>query len=170
MFGPKVTSKNRAEPFPAKAPREDAGGDTEVNVQDSPIDELTQEVSEPLKEPPRDRTKAARLELSSLKEALEAGWSPVDLGGNGDCGDRALANAFHTQTNPENLSQQEVVKEAAWLRAQMICHVEKHAERLQSVLVKEKNTSPEVPAPKNSIRNWISDAARPDTWIDGLAL
>ena len=52
----------------------------------------------------------------------------------------------------------------------MIAHVEKHLERFEAVLVKDKDVAPEDPAPYMSIKSWISEAAKPGTWIDGLAL
>ena len=119
---------------------------------------------------PPELNKAPHREPASLKEAMDLGWTLVDLGGVRDCGYRALANAFHTQNNPQDLNQTQAQQDAAWLRTTMICHVEKHSERLQTVLVKDKNVSPEAPTPQSCIKAWVAEASKATTWIDGLAL
>ncbi|CAE7235838.1 ATL39, partial [Symbiodinium sp. CCMP2456] len=109
-------------------------------------------------------------EPGSLQEALDAGWQPIDAGGDGDCGYSAIADALHRQKHAHSLSPDECRAEAAWLRTIMVSHIEKHHDRFESVLVKDKNAAPEDPTPYMSIKSWISEAAKPGTWIDGLAL
>ena len=111
----------------------------------------------------RHQTKTAYGGPASLAEALNGGWCLVDQGGNGDCGYRALANAFHVQSNGGQA-------DALWLRHQVVLHVQKHADRFGDFLAKDVDTAPEDKSPTENIQEWLHKAGEQGTWIDGVAL
>eukprot|EP00439_Symbiodinium_sp_Y106_P020222 s7554_g2.t1 len=102
-------------------------------------------------------------EVMACQEALNGGWCLVDQGGNGDCGYRALANAFHVQSNGGQA-------DALWLRHQVVLHVQKHADRFGDFLAKDVDTAPEDKSPTENIQEWLHKAGEQGTWIDGVAL
>ena len=166
--GPIRERPSRAQPYPATtqldAPSPPEGPDIGATPEESDMDVAAQaDIPEPQLQLPHR-------EPGSLKEAMDAGWQLVDAGGEGDCGYRAIADALHRQKHAHNLSHDECRAEAAWLRTLMVSHIEKHHDRFESVLVKDKNTAPEEPTPYMGLKSWISEAAKPGTWIDGLAL
>ena len=108
---------------------------------------------------------------ASLAEALSSSWCLVDLGGNGDCGYRALANAFHVQSSGgQNLTAEAAQADASWLRTQVVLHVQKHAERFGDFLAKDVDIAPEDKSSSASIQEWLQKAGEQGTWIDGVAL
>ena len=69
---------------------------------------------------------------SQNNEAID-GWRPVDQGGAGDCGYRAIAQARHW------LLSQACQREAAWLRAQVVQYVLTHKERFIEFLAQDRD-------------------------------
>ena len=52
----------------------------------------------------------------------------------------------------------------------MVAHVEKHAERLETVLVKDKSIPPDAPTFRPSIKQWVADASKASSWTDAVGL
>ena len=137
--GPIRDRPRRAEPCPANTQMDPVTASQAQDIPPTPEEadmDTTVQVGE-------SKVQLSCRELGSFKDALDSGWELVDAGGSGDCGFRAIVAALYRQQNQSSMSFDECKSEAAWFRTLMTAHIEKHFDRFESVLVRDRDVAPE---------------------------
>ena len=112
----------------------------------------------------------AKDEIEVLKEK---GYQVVDLGGQGDCGFRAVAAGIEYNKDPTKVISPENAKtQGAKLRGMAVTYCRKHVKEFLPFFCKDINVPPEEPSVEcqRVFSEWIDEMVLPRTWIDGLAL
>ena len=176
---PKLSApgQDAAPPEPLRTPVQDAttmdlDADTEAppGEDDSgvvPPSQLDEDAGEAERRGPRSRSPVRPRGAPSLNpptdpsEAQRSGWRIRDLGGNGDCLFRAVAECLAHQESPSKALREAeaAVARGAMLRSESVAHARKHADRFAQLF-----------ASRDLYEAWLAKAPCQNTWAEGKLL
>ena len=116
----------------------------------------------------------SELSPADVDEAVKLGWERRDVGGAGDCMYRAFAAAkYAMESKGQIISEEQLKKDAADLRAQTVLHITKHRQRFGEHFAPDptddharRNGQPRA----QTLDEWLLQQALPSTWGCGLSL